>query len=66
MTIGQLLRKARESTGLTQVEFAKKSKVSQSAISSLESSERDLKLSMIQRWAKACNLSVSELLEGLK
>ena len=26
-TIGQLLRKARESTGLTQVEFAKKSKV---------------------------------------
>lgn len=65
LRIGQLLQEARKKAGLTQVEFAQKAKLAQSAVSSLESGERDPKLSMLVRWARACKVSVSELLSGL-
>lgn len=65
-TLGQLLRKARESAGLNQTEASKKSKLSQGKISALETQETDAKLSTLRKLSKAYGVTISQLLEGLK
>ena len=65
MTIGQLLKQARNQAGLTQIELAKAAKITQATVSALEQG-RDVKISMLQRWARACKITVSEMLAGLK
>jgi ribosome-binding protein aMBF1 (putative translation factor) len=58
--IGLILRQAREKSGLTQEELAKKIKTTKSAISRIENHSEDIKLSTLMKVAKALgkNLSV--------
>lgn len=51
--IGFLLRQARESVGLTQEELAQKLKTKKTAISRIENHAEDIKLSTLERVAKA-------------
>ena len=51
--IGILLKQAREEAGLTQEQLAKKIKTKKTAISRIENHAEDIKLSTIQRVAKA-------------
>jgi len=51
--IGVLLREAREKSGLTQEELAKRVKTTKSAISRIENHAEDIKLSTIEKVAKA-------------
>ena len=51
--IGVVLRQAREAAGLTQEEVAKKLKTKKSAISRIENHADDIRLSTLQRYAKA-------------
>jgi len=49
--IGVLLRHARESSGLTQEEIAKRLHTKKSAISRIENHSEDIKLSTLERFA---------------
>ncbi len=51
--IGVLLRQARESAGLTQEELALRLKTQKTAISRIENHAEDIKLSTLERVAKA-------------
>ncbi|MFH1102347.1 MAG: helix-turn-helix transcriptional regulator [Pseudomonadota bacterium] len=51
--IGVVLRKARESAGLTQEELALRLKTQKTAISRIENHAEDIKLSTLDRVAKA-------------
>ena len=51
--IGVLLREAREKSGLTQEELARRVKTTKSAISRIENHAEDIKLSTIEKVAKA-------------
>jgi len=51
--IGVLLREAREKSGLTQEELARRVKTTKSAISRIENHAKDIKLSTIEKVAKA-------------
>ncbi len=51
--VGILLRQARERAGMTQDEVAEKLKTKKSAISRIENHAEDIRLSTIQRYAKA-------------
>jgi HTH-type transcriptional regulator / antitoxin HipB len=51
--IGILLKQARERAGMTQDEVARKLKTKKSAISRIENHAEDIRLSTIQRYAKA-------------
>ena len=51
--IGVLLKMAREKAGLTQEQVAKKLKTQKSAISRIENHAEDIRLSTIERFAKA-------------
>jgi HTH-type transcriptional regulator / antitoxin HipB len=51
--IGVLLRQARESAGLTQEELARRLKTQKTAISRIENHAEDIKLSTLDRVAKA-------------
>ena len=51
--IGVLLREARQKSGLTQEELARRVKTTKSAISRIENHAEDIKLSTIERVAKA-------------
>lgn len=53
--IGVLLRQAREESGMTQEELARKLKTKKSAISRIENHAEDIKLSTIERVAIALN-----------
>ena len=59
--IGQMIKRLRETKGLTQAELAKKAKVTRPYITMLESGVR--KTPMLQRLAKAFSVSVTALLE---
>lgn len=50
--IGVLLKQARESTGLTQEEVAKKLNTQKSAISRIENHAEDIRLSTLEKFAK--------------
>lgn len=51
--IGVLLKQVRESAGLTQEELAKKLNTRKSAISRIENHAEDIRLSTLERFAKA-------------
>jgi HTH-type transcriptional regulator / antitoxin HipB len=51
--IGVILRQARESAGLTQDELASRLKTKKTAISRIENHAEDIKLSTLERVAKA-------------
>ena len=51
--IGVLLKQAREQAGLTQEQLAKRLKTKKTAISRIENHAQDIKLSTIQKTAKA-------------
>ena len=51
--IGAILKLAREDSGLTQDEVAKKLKTKKTAISRIENHAEDIKLSTIERFANA-------------
>ncbi len=51
--IGIILRQARESAGLTQEELARRLKTKKTAISRIENHAEDIKLSTLDRVAKA-------------
>lgn len=51
--IGVMLRQARESAGLTQDELASRLKTKKTAISRIENHAEDIKLSTLERVAKA-------------
>jgi len=51
--IGVLLRRARETAGLTQEELAKRLATQKSAISRIENHSGDIRLSTLERYARA-------------
>ena len=51
--VGVLLKQAREKAGITQDELARKLKTKNSSISRIENHAEDIRLSTIQRYAKA-------------
>ena len=53
--VGEMLRKARESTGISQEELAYRLKTKRTAISRIENHADDIKLSTLERVAKALN-----------
>ena len=53
LKIGVLLRMAREESGLTQEEVAKKLKTKKTAISRIENHAEDIKLSTIDKFTRA-------------
>ena len=51
--VGVILKQAREEVGLTQEQLARKLKTKKSAISRIENHAEDIKLSTLERFAKA-------------
>ncbi len=61
--IGRMLKAKREEKGLTQVQLAKKARVSQAYVASLESGgKKNPSIATLQRLAKALGVPVTELL----
>jgi ribosome-binding protein aMBF1 (putative translation factor) len=56
--IGVILRKARESAGLTQEELARRLKTKKSSISRIENHADDVRLSTLRRYADAVGASL--------
>jgi transcriptional regulator with XRE-family HTH domain len=54
------LKKIRQDVGITQVQIAKKLKVTQSQISKVERGERRIDIIEVRRWARALGLSLPE------
>lgn len=63
--IGVLLRQAREEAGLTQEELAERLDTKKSAISRIENHASDIRLSTLERYAKALGRSLSLELKPL-
>lgn len=62
--VGVLLRQAREQAGVTQEDLARRTKTKKSAISRLENHAEDVRLSTLQRVARALGKSLRiELIE---
>jgi ribosome-binding protein aMBF1 (putative translation factor) len=57
--IGVLLRQAREQAGLTQEELARRLETKKSAISRIENHAGDIRLSTLERYAKALGRSLA-------
>jgi transcriptional regulator with XRE-family HTH domain len=57
--IGALLRQAREEAGLTQEEVAERLETKKSAISRIENRAGDIRLSTLERYARAVGLRLS-------
>jgi ribosome-binding protein aMBF1 (putative translation factor) len=65
LKIGVLLRQAREQAGVTQEALARRTKTRKSAISRLENHAEDVRLSTLERVARALGKSLRiELVEG--
>ena len=56
--VGVLLKQARERAGMTQDEVARKLRTKKSSISRIENHAEDIRLSTIQRYAKALGKTV--------
>jgi transcriptional regulator with XRE-family HTH domain len=61
-TLGSKLKQLRENLGLTQAEFSKKVKLSQSAISQFEDEKRHPSTKALEKISEACNVSIDTLL----
>src|SRR3989304_8040472 len=64
MKIGLFIRELRELRGLTQEEFAKNLKTSQSAIARIKKGEQNLTTDMLARISEALNRKIMVLSEG--
>jgi len=64
-TVGQNIRKARQSLELSQEKFALKCKLDRTYISDVERGERNISLLNLQKIAKALKVTVGSLLEYL-
>lgn len=60
------LRKARQDTGLTQEQVAKKLKTTQSFVSKAERGERRLDVIELRRWARCLGLSLPEFVAQME
>lgn len=56
--VGEMLRKARESTGISQEELASRLDTKRTAISRIENHAHDIKLSTLERVAKALGMEL--------
>jgi transcriptional regulator with XRE-family HTH domain len=54
----EFLKKTREEIGLTQVQIAKKLKITQSQVSKIERGERRLDFIELRRWLRALGVSI--------
>lgn len=63
-TFGERLRRHRLSKHLTQKDFGKKFKLSESAIGMYERGEREPSFSLVQRFAEFFDVSVGDLIGG--
>jgi transcriptional regulator with XRE-family HTH domain len=62
--IATMLKAKREASGLTQIALAKKAKVSQAYVASIEAGlKKNPSLAVLQRLAKALGVPVTELLK---
>lgn len=59
------LRAAREAAGWTQVQFAKRLKTTQAWVSSVETGLTRLDLVQVWEWCRACNASLSDLVDAI-
>lgn len=67
-TFLSLLRQTREEAGVTQVDLARKLRITQSAVSKCERGERRLDIIELRRWCRVIGCSLPEFvteLEGL-
>lgn len=64
--IGERIKEARESAGLSQQELGEKVGLSTTAISLFESAERKMTLDILVSVASALNVTLNELIEGYK
>ena len=60
--LGQTLRSIRERGGLTQVELARRAKVTQAYVAQLERGAKNPSLAILRRLAKALHVPLTELL----
>ncbi len=58
-----MLAQFRQERGLTQIELAKRTKVTQGYIAQLEAGDKTPSLAMLRKLAKALKVPVTELLE---
>jgi HTH-type transcriptional regulator/antitoxin HipB len=62
--VGVLLRQAREKAGMTQDDVARRLRTKKPAISRIENHAEDIRLSTIQKYAKALNRKFSKLFQA--
>jgi transcriptional regulator with XRE-family HTH domain len=60
------LKKTREEIGLTQVQIAKKLKITQSQVSKIERGERRLDFIELRRWLRALGVSIVDFVVGFE
>jgi transcriptional regulator with XRE-family HTH domain len=62
----RLLKAARESVGMTQVELAKRLKETQSEISKFERGQRRLDVVQLRRWCQALGVGLSDFVTSFE
>ena len=62
--VGVLLRQAREKAGMTQDDIARRLRTKKSAISRIENHAEDIRLSTIQKYAKALGKNLTVEISG--
>jgi len=62
MTTGEKIRLTRKAAGMTQIDLAKRLKVSQGRISEWEAGKRGLSVERLKRIARVLNVAPGELL----
>lgn len=61
--VGVILKEARKNSGLTQEEMAKKINTTKSVISRIENHAKDIRLSTLEKFAKALGRKITILIE---
>ena len=61
--IGVILKEARKKSGLTQEEMAKKINTTKSVISRIENQAKDIRLSTLEKFARALGRKITILIE---
>ncbi len=60
------LKKTREDVGLTQIDLAKKLKITQSQVSKIERGERRLDFIELRRWLRALKVPIPDFVTGFE